>query len=106
MSPCALSTPGNQQIDGCHGSADGLEATADYDGNWVTMVIPRHCLQYQAHRNGPPKWVRVSVATGHTRAADRPDVPFYFDRLRAQAPDPWTILNVANSHFTPRLYPG
>lgn len=79
----------------------GFQATAHYNGNWVTVTIPRRCLAF-FDTDVRPCWVRVSVSTLHGLG---PDEPTYFDHHRSQVPNPspsrW------DSHFfTLRLYPG
>jgi hypothetical protein len=89
----------NEEVS-CWGKADGLHAVAHYEGNWVTMTIPRRCLGYGSEPL--PRWVRVSVySSDYMREGD---FPTYWDRLRAQTPDPWP--DPAKPHFTPRLYAG
>jgi hypothetical protein len=86
---------------GCVADTDkGLNATAHYDGNWVTVTIPRHCLNLD-YINFLPPWVKVSVTTWHGLGPDRPS---YFDHLGSHVLNPFP--NEENSHFTPRLYPG
>jgi hypothetical protein len=85
---------GYQEIFGCDGRDQGLDATAHYNGNWVTVIIPRRCLTRRDDFVDPdaytpvlPRWVRASVETEHAPGNNRPR---YFDL----------------SALTPRLCPG
>ena len=86
---------------GCDGSRDkGFRAAAHYNGNWVTVIIPRRCLALDSYTDVRPRWVQVSVTTMHALGPRR----LYFDHLGSQVVGPWHDEGIA--HFTPRVYPG
>jgi hypothetical protein len=89
-------------VPGCQRGDGDVDAVAHYNGNWITVSIPRGCL---AGGDSPavPEWVRAAVHVSHGVG-----LRSYADRLWRRSPDPWlpVFANRGTAHFTPRLYAG
>jgi len=86
----------------CQRGDGHIDAVAHYNGNWITVTIPRGCL---ASGTSPAvlEWVRAAVHCSHS-----PGRVSYRDRLWSRSPDPWlpALADRGTAHFTPRLYAG
>ena len=90
------------ETNGCGDPGDGgIDATAHYNGNWITVIIHRGCLALGTH--AVPEWVRASVHCSHGSGPVS-----YADRLWRRSPDSWlpVLGDRGTAHFTPRLYAG